>query len=110
MTNPFRFLGELNAASKITFSHNLIEKLVNMEYDFDLSAMSSIGYKQIGRFLKGELALATAIQQIKFETHRFVRHQYNWFQLKDDRIHWVDILNRAEPEITTLLTRFIGGE
>ena len=86
-----------------------VEKLVNMGYDSNLPAMSGIGYKEIDMFLKGELTLATAIQQIKFETHRFVRHQYNWFQLKDDRIHWVDIQDRAEPEITTLLTRFIKG-
>ena len=86
-----------------------VEKLVNMGYDSNLPAMSGIGYKEIDMFLKGELTLATAIQQIKFETHRFVRHQYNWFQLKDDRIHWIDIQDRAEPEITTLLTRFIKG-
>ncbi|GAJ10915.1 unnamed protein product, partial [marine sediment metagenome] len=65
-----------------------VEKLVNMGYDFNLPAMSSIGYKQIGQFLNGELTLANAMQQIKFETHRFVRHQYTWFQLKDDRIKW----------------------
>ena len=53
-----------------------VEKLMNMGYDFNMPAMSGIGYKQIGMFLNDELALATAIQQIKFETHRFVRHQY----------------------------------
>ncbi|GAG60694.1 unnamed protein product, partial [marine sediment metagenome] len=52
-----------------------VEKLMNMGYDFNMPAMSGIGYRQIGMFLNGELTLATAIQQIKFETHRFVRHQ-----------------------------------
>ena len=83
-----------------------VEKLMNMGYDFTLSAMSGIGYKQLGMFLKGELTLAEAIQQIKFETHRFVRHQYTWFRLKNDRIKWFDIRDRAEPKITTLLTNF----
>ena len=86
-----------------------VEKLVNMGYDFNLPAMSGIGYNQIGMFLKGELTLAAAIQQIKFETHRFVRHQYAWFQLKDDRIKWFDIESKVESEIATLLARFIGG-
>ena len=86
-----------------------VEKLMNMGYDFNLSAMSGIGYKQIGMFLNGELALATAIQQIKFETHRFVRHQYNWFQLKDERIKWFDIQSRLNSEITALLASFITG-
>ncbi len=84
-----------------------VEKLMNMGYDFNLSAMSGIGYKQIGMFLNGELTLATAMQQIKFETHRFVRHQYNWFQLKDDRIQWFDIQSKLDSEITTLLARLI---
>ncbi len=83
-----------------------VNKLVSMGYGFSLPAMSVIGYKQIGMFLRSELTLADAIQQIKFETHRFVRHQYNWFQLKDDRIHWYDIQNRAESEIVALLAEF----
>jgi len=83
-----------------------VEKLVNMGYDFNLPAMSSIGYRQIGQFLKGELTLAVAIQQIKFETHRFVRHQYTWFRLEDDRIHWFDISGQADSEIKTTLAKF----
>jgi len=86
-----------------------VKKLVNMGYDFNLPAMSGMGYKQIGMFLNGELTLAAAIQQIKFETHRFVRHQYTWFQLKDDRIKWFDIQSKVESEITTPLAKFISG-
>jgi tRNA dimethylallyltransferase len=86
-----------------------VKRLVDMGYGFDLPSMSGIGYKQIGMFLRGELTLAAAIQQIKFETHRFVRHQYNWFRLEDDRIEWFDILDKAESEITTQLAEFMRG-
>ena len=86
-----------------------VEGLVNRHYDLALPALSGIGYKQIGMFLRGELTLAAAIQQIKFETHRFLRHQYNWFRLEDDRIKWFDILDKAESEITTRLAEFIRG-
>ena len=84
-----------------------VEKLMNMGYDFNLSAMSGIGYKQISTFLNGELTLAIAIQQIKFETHRLVRHQYNWFRLKDDRIQWFDIQSKLDSEITMQLAELI---
>jgi len=87
-----------------------VEKLMNMGYDFNMPAMSGIGYKQIGMFLNDELALATAIQQIKFETHRFVRHQYNWFQLKDERIKWFDIQSKLDSEVTMLLAKFTQEE
>ncbi len=84
-----------------------VKKLVNMGYGFELPAMSGIGYKQIGMFLKGELTLELAVQQIKFETHRFVRHQYNWFRLNDDRIHWFDIQDEPESEITAQVAEFV---
>ena len=84
------------------------KKLVNMGYGFGLPAMSGIGYKEIGMFLRGEVTLATAIQQIKFETHRFVRRQYSWFQLKDDRIKWFDVRSMRDSEITMLPSKFIG--
>ena len=84
-----------------------VEKLMNMGYDFDLPAMSAIGYKEIGMFLRNALALDTAIQQMKFETHRFARHQYNWFRLKDGRIKWLNIQSKAGSEITRLLSQFM---
>ena len=87
-----------------------VEKLLNRGYDFNLPAMSGIGYKQIGMFLNGELTLASAVQQIKFETHRLVRHQYTWFRLKDDRIKWFDIQCMVDSHITSLLSKFIEGE
>jgi tRNA dimethylallyltransferase len=85
-----------------------VKNLINMGYDFNLPAMSGIGYRQIGKFLRGELTLAAAIQQIKFETHRFARHQYSWFRLKDERIQWFDIESRVESEIIAPLTAFVS--
>ena len=87
-----------------------VEKLVNMGYDFSLPAMSSIGYKQIALFLRGESSLEDAVQQIKYETHRFVRHQYAWFRLNDAQIHWFDIAQIRETEIEVLVSRFLEGK
>jgi tRNA dimethylallyltransferase len=83
-----------------------VKGLMNRGYGLSLPAMSSVGYKQIGRFLQGEVDLPAAIQQIKFETHRFARHQYAWFRLDDPRIRWFD---RQEPAIETL-SRFVKEE
>ena len=86
-----------------------VQRLVQMGYGFNLAAMSGIGYRQIGMFIRGELTLPVAIQQIKFETHRFVRHQHNWFRLRDSRIRWFDIQSDLDSEITSLLADFVGG-
>jgi tRNA dimethylallyltransferase len=86
-----------------------VENLLKMGYDLGLSAMSGIGYRQIGRFLKGELTLDAAKQQIKSETHRLVRHQYAWFRLADERIRWFDVQRQGDPEITGALSDFLKG-
>ena len=87
-----------------------VRRLLDMGYDLTLPAMSSIGYKQIGMFVKGELTLTAAIEQIKVETHRVVRHQYAWFRLKDDRIKWFDIESgNMDAEVITLVAEFIRG-
>jgi tRNA dimethylallyltransferase len=86
-----------------------VKRLVSRGFDFNLPALSSIGYRQIGHFLRGELTLPGAIQQIKFETHRFARQQYTWFRLEDSRIHWFDIQRTADSQIMAPLNRFLRG-
>jgi tRNA dimethylallyltransferase len=91
-------------------AHGLVDevkKLVKMGYSFNLPAMSGIGYRQIGRHLRGELSLAEAIQQIKYETHRLARHQYNWFRLSDQRIQWFDVRGGVESEIAARVAEFL---
>jgi tRNA dimethylallyltransferase len=84
-----------------------VKQLASRGFSFDMTAISSIGYKQIALFLKGEITLAVAIQQTKFETHRLARQQYTWFQLEDSRIHWFDIQRTADMQITSLVSRLV---
>ncbi len=68
-----------------------VRSLLDRGYSPDLPAMSSLGYREIGGYLKGELSLPEACEQIKFTTHRFARNQYAWFRANDERIRWFDI-------------------
>jgi len=87
-----------------------VENLISMGYDFSLPAMSGIGYRQIGRVLSGELDLTTAVQQIKFETHRFARQQNTWFRPGDARIRWFNISDGdADAGVIDLVTQSIGA-
>lgn len=76
-----------------------VTQLMAMGYDLDLPAMSSIGYREIGQYLKGELTLEQAVYKIKVGTHRFIRHQCAWFRLKDERIKWFDVEKMSEGEV-----------
>jgi tRNA dimethylallyltransferase len=73
-----------------------VGNLINMGYQPGLASMNSIGYKQIGMFIRQEITLERALELIKLDNHRFARHQYAWFKLKDKRINWFDIQNNIE--------------
>jgi tRNA dimethylallyltransferase len=76
-----------------------VAKLLKMGYDITLPAMSGIGYRQVVQYLKGELTLEEARKKIKTETHRFIRHQYAWFRLNDEKIHWFDIQRYGDKDV-----------
>jgi len=87
-----------------------VEGLLERGYSLDLPSMSGLGYKQIGQYLRGEIELAEAVQRVKYETHRFARHQYAWFRPKDDRIHWFNIRNDIGEPIQSLFRHYAMSE
>ena len=93
--------------------HGLVEeteRLVAMGYGCDLPSMSSLGYRQICMYLRGELTLAEAINLIKTRTHRFARQQYTWFRLTDPEIRWLVAGTGVVAEASRLMERFLAGE
>ncbi len=68
-----------------------VRSVLDMGFLSDAPGLKSVGYKETVSYLKGELDLREMADRIKAETHRLVRHQYNWFRLNDPRIHWFDV-------------------
>lgn len=81
-----------------------VKALVERGYSFDLPAMTGLGYRQIGDYLQGKITLAAAVQEIKFRTHAFVRHQYNWFRLSDPRITWIEADDQAVAKVLQIVS------
>ncbi|MGH2517050.1 MAG: tRNA (adenosine(37)-N6)-dimethylallyltransferase MiaA [Ktedonobacterales bacterium] len=69
--------------------------LVERGYDWRLPSMSSLGYREIGTYLRGEAALAEAVERLKLNTHAYIRRQLTWFR-PDARIIWLDAALPAE--------------
>lgn len=46
----------------------------------DAPAMASIGYRQLLPYLSGASSLDEAIERIKIDTHRYIRHQETWLR------------------------------
>jgi tRNA dimethylallyltransferase len=68
-----------------------VRGLVAQGYSWDLPAMSALGYRQIGQYLRGECDLPEAVRRIKSATRQFVRRQANWFKPSDPAIQWFDV-------------------
>jgi tRNA dimethylallyltransferase len=79
-------------------------RVLAMKYDRALPALSSLGYPQMGAVLRGEMTIEDATQEIKYHTHRFIRHQYAWFRPADPRVEWFDL---AQVEWTAVLAAII---
>ena len=76
-------------------------------------AMSSIGYAEVLRHLRGELPLSEAVERTKIATHRLVRSQDQWFRRDDPRITWVRDAGGIEMQaniFTGACTNVIRGE
>jgi tRNA dimethylallyltransferase len=59
-------------------------------HDEPLPAMTSVGYREIAAFLRGEMSMDAAVEKMKQRTHRFIRQQYTWFRLDDPEIRWFE--------------------
>ncbi len=84
------------------------EMLVARGYGWELPSMSSLGYREIGAYLRGEMTLAAAVERFKLDTHGYIRRQLTWFR-PDARIVWLDAAlptaQLAEAAMTRIATR-----
>ncbi len=63
--------------------------LVERGYSWSLPSMSSLGYHELGAYLRGEMTLSEATERFKLATHKYIRRQLTWFR-PDRRITWLD--------------------
>ncbi|MCP4159373.1 MAG: tRNA (adenosine(37)-N6)-dimethylallyltransferase MiaA [Deltaproteobacteria bacterium] len=84
---------------------NEVRSLVEKGYSLDLKTMQSIGYKQMGLFIKGEVDWDEAIRLLKRDTRRYAKRQMTWFK-KESNIRWYkpDEFETAIPVLKDFLT------
>lgn len=68
-----------------------VRQLLDDGVDFDLPALSAIGYRDIAAVIKGDITIEEARERTIRATNRLVRHQNNWFKQNDPRIKWIDV-------------------
>jgi tRNA dimethylallyltransferase len=70
-------------------------------------AMSSLGYRQLVPHIRGESSLEQAIERIRLDTHRYVRHQETLLR-RNTRLIWFDVtaadwMSAAKARVRTFL-------
>lgn len=65
----------------------LVQEVRNLLSYRHYNALNTVGYKEIFRFLDGEISLEQAVADIKTSTRRYAKRQMTWFR-KDPEMHW----------------------
>uniref|UniRef100_A0A831TDF2 tRNA dimethylallyltransferase n=1 Tax=Thermorudis peleae TaxID=1382356 RepID=A0A831TDF2_9BACT len=66
-----------------------VRRLLEAGVPPDAPALTALGYRQIVAYLRGECSLEEAIERIKYDTHRYARHQMTWLR-RLPNVHWFD--------------------
>lgn len=66
-----------------------VQRLKEMGCTKDMVSMQGLGYKEILRYLAGELTLEEAVTLIKRDTRHFAKRQLTWFRREKDVV-WLD--------------------
>ncbi len=73
-----------------------VARLWRRGYTSDLEPLRSIGYREIGAYLRGESELEQAIADMALATRRLAKRQLTWFRA-DPSVRWFDA-SAIEPE------------
>jgi tRNA dimethylallyltransferase len=95
-------------------SAGLVEEtrgLVECGYSWELPSMSSLGYREMGSYLRHEISLEAATERFKLDTHQYIRRQLTWFR-SEKTITWLDAglpLESLVLQVAALVEPWLGA-
>jgi len=103
-----RNLDDIEERARKRIKKEMGEKLIRetrkllKKYSQKLPAMSSLGYKEMGEYLRGKLSKPEAFELLAKNTRNFARYQINTFR-QDKKIKWAKDIKEAEEKIRKFL-------
>lgn len=73
-----------------------------------LPALTSTGYRELIRHLRGELPLDEAVRLVKYSTHAYIRRQYAWLR-RDERLVWLEQGPELVPQALALTRAYLAS-
>ncbi len=77
-----------------------VRRLHDMGISWEAPAMTSIGYREMARYIRGEIMLEEAVALAKRATYQYAKRQETWFK-KQPNIHWTKTEKEALELIKT---------
>jgi len=68
-------------------NNGLLDEVKNLIQFKNLSALQTVGYKELFDHLEGKISLDIASEQIKTNTRQYAKRQMTWFK-KDEGVEW----------------------
>lgn len=97
----------IDKRASLMFSGGLLEETERLidEYGEDCRPLSSLGYKQAGMVLRGELSVPQAIAATQQGHRNYAKRQLTWFRREPD-VHWLTGFGN-HPEIAADALEFL---
>lgn len=93
---------KINHRVDIMMNAGLLAEAKNLFSHKELNALQTVGYRELFSYIKDEISLEFAIEEIKKNTRRFAKRQLTWFK-RNEKTRWFDYLeNKME------IINFIG--
>jgi len=77
----------INLRVDLMMQQGLLTEVKALQPKQYLNALQTVGYRELFRYLNGELSLEEATEEIKKNTRRFAKRQLTWFKNNSD-IRW----------------------
>jgi tRNA dimethylallyltransferase len=65
-----------------------VDEVRSLQRYRDLTALKTVGYREIFSYLDGEISLDKAVADICLNTHHYAKRQLSWWR-RDPSIHWI---------------------
>lgn len=99
----------INHRAAAMFEHGLVEETAQLieRYGPDCRPLTSLGYKQAGAFLRGELSRDAAIAATQQGHRNYAKRQATWFR-REPEVHWLQSFgDHADIEALALVSSLL---
>nr|WP_093239638.1 tRNA (adenosine(37)-N6)-dimethylallyltransferase MiaA [Psychroflexus halocasei] len=96
----------INQRVDMMLKNGLLEEAKSLEKHKSLNALNTVGYKELFKFMDGNVSLEKAIENIKTNTRRFAKRQLTWYR-KDDRVNWFNYQKTPKEIIEKLKDKYL---